>query len=332
MKGLLVGAVAAIAAMPIGIAAAITGPPADSSPPSAVALAQIPDSLLPVYQAAALTCPGLPWQVLAAIGWVESRDADGHADPTTGEVSPPIVGPALDGQNGFARIPDPSQPDGWAHAEGPMQFLSTTWAEWGRVAPDRPPGALPDIQNAWDSIYSAAAKLCGGQPTMGDLHSAILAYNDSEAYYQQVMATAVQYGLGASGGPPGQLVPGSGEAAVAAAMTQIGVPYVWGAEKPGVGFDCSGLVQWAYAQIGVSLPRTTFAQAEVGVAVSIDDLQPGDLLLSQGEENGHLVDEGHIAIYAGGGMEVVAPHTGTVVSLQPVQPELVEMARRVVQG
>ena len=78
---------------------------------------------------------------------------------------------------------------------------------------------------------------------MGDLHAAILGYNDSESYYQQVMAKAVQYGLGQSGTAQGHLVTGSGEAAVAAAMTQLGVPYVWGAETPGVGFDCSGLVQ-----------------------------------------------------------------------------------------
>jgi cell wall-associated NlpC family hydrolase len=324
-------AVLVVAALPVGLAAAMIGPPNTTSAPSTLAMREIPADLLAVYAAAALTCPGLPWQVLAGIGWIESDHANGHADPNTGEVSPPIVGPALDGTHGYARIPDPTQPDGWAHALGPMQFLSTTWAEWGRVAPDRPPGAHSDIQNAWDAIYSAAAKLCGGGSAMGDLHAAILGYNDSESYYQQVMAKAAQYGLGGSGTSQGQLVTGSGEAAVAAAMTQLGVAYIWGAETPGVGFDCSGLVQWAYAQIDVALPRTTFAQAEVGIAVNVDDLQPGDLLLSRGYDNGQYVDNGHIAIYAGGGMEIVAPHTGTAISLEPVQPTAIEVARRVVR-
>jgi cell wall-associated NlpC family hydrolase len=166
---------------------------------------------------------------------------------------------------------------------------------------------------------------------MGDLYVAILGYNGSESYYQRVMDKAVQYGLGGSGTSQGQLVTGSGEAAVAAAMTQLGVPYVWGAETPGVGFDCSGLVQWAYAQTGVALPRTTFAQAEAGTAVSGDDLRPGDLLLSRGYDNGQYVANGHIAIYAGGGMEIVAPHTGTVVSLQPVEASGIEAARRIVR-
>jgi cell wall-associated NlpC family hydrolase len=328
---LALAAVLIVAALPVGLAAAVIGPPNTTSAPSTLALHEIPADLLSVYEAAALTCPGLPWPVLAGIGWVESHHADGRADPNTGDVNPPIVGPALDGTHGYARIPDPTQPDGWAHALGPMQFLSTTWTEWGRVAPDRPPGSLPGIQNAWDAIYSAAAKLCGGSSAMSDLHAGILGYNDSESYYQQVMAKAVQYGLGQSSSAQGQLATGSGAAAVAAAMTQLDVPYVWGAETPGVGFDCSGLVQWAYAQIDVPLPRTTFAQAQVGVAVSTDNLQPGDLLLSRGYDNGQYVDNGHIAIYAGGGTEIVAAHAGTVVSLEPVQPSAIEAARRVVQ-
>jgi cell wall-associated NlpC family hydrolase len=332
VKGVLVAAAAVVIATPVAFAALAVGPTSAGGQPSALALQQIPADLVPVYETAALTCPGLPWQVLAGIGWVESRHGEGRVDPTTGEVNPPIVGPAIDGGPGLARIPDPTQPDGWAHALGPMQFLSTTWATWGKIAPDRPPGTRPDIENAWDAIYSAAAKLCGGQPTLTDLHAAILGYNNSEAYYEQVMTTAASYGLGSPGTTGTALAAGSGEAAVAAAMTQLGVPYVWGGESPGRAFDCSGLVQWAYAQIGVSLPRTTFAQAQVGVSVSINDLQPGDLLLSRGMDNGVMVDDGHIAIYAGGGMEVVARYTGTVVSLVPVQPALVEVARRVVQA
>src|SRR3954447_24370567 len=154
---------------PIALAAVITGPTNEMPAASSVALQEIPNYLVDVYMGASITCPGLPWQVLAAIGWVESRHGGGHVDSTTGQVDPPIVGPAIDGRAGFAAIPDASQPDGWARALGPMQFISTTWARWGRLAPDRSPGALPDPQNAWDAIYAAAAYLCGDGERVDDL-------------------------------------------------------------------------------------------------------------------------------------------------------------------
>jgi cell wall-associated NlpC family hydrolase len=317
-------------ATPVALAAAITGPSEISGAASALAQREIPADLLTVYQGAALTCPGLPWQVLAAIGWVESRHAGGRADPATGSVSPPITGPAIDGRPGFARIPDPTQRDGWAHALGPMQFLSTTWASWGTVAPDRPPGAAPDVQNAWDSIYSAAAKLCGGQPRLSNLRAAILAYNRSESYYREVMSKAEVYGLGGPSAADGTTFAGSVEGVVRAAMTQLGVPYVWGAESPGQGFDCSGLVQWAFARIGVAVPRTTSQQILVGTPVGIEDLRPGDLIFTRGGRT--VRDLGHVAIYAGGGMEIVAPRTGDVVSLRPVRRGSVQAIRRVLRS
>ncbi len=330
MKRFAAAAVAFVFAGPVALAAVFTGPSGTLSTPTETARTEIPADLLPVYMAAALTCPGLPWPVLAAIGWVESHHANRHADPHSGDVVPHIIGPALDGRDGYAAIPDTTQPDGWAHALGPMQFLSTTWTAWGRLAPDRPPSATPDVQNAWDSIYSAAAYLCGGQPTLGDLHSAVLRYNHSEVYFEQVMAKAAEYGLG-SARSDGATLSGSGDAVVAAAMTQLGVPYAWGGETPGVGFDCSGLVQWAYAQIGVALPRTTTEQVLVGVAItSAADLSAGDLLFKRSVQNGVTVDLGHVAIYAGGGTEVVAPKTGEVVSLRPVAFAALQAARRIV--
>ncbi|MBA3653982.1 MAG: C40 family peptidase [Actinobacteria bacterium] len=326
----LVAIAAVVLGTPVAIAAVFTGPSAAMSAPSAAARAEIPAELLPVYMAASLACPGLPWQVLAAIDWVESRHAGGRADPHTGDVVSPIVGPALDGTNGTRAIRDASQPDGWAHALGPMQFLSTTWTRWGRLAPDRPPDAAPNVQNAWDSIYSAAAYLCGGASTIDDVHAAVLRYNHSETYVSQVMAKATDYGLGSDQAFDGNTFSGSGDRVVAAAMTQLGVPYQWGGETPGVGFDCSGLVQWSYRQIGVSLPRTTREQILVGVPVTdVADLRPGDLLFTRSTRNGTVVDLGHVAIYAGGGKEVVAPKTGDVVSVRPVVYSSIQAARRV---
>ncbi len=175
--------------------AAVVGAPDGGSDPSAVAKQEIPAYLLPVYVQAATTCPGLPWQVLAAIGFHESRNGEGRIDPATGDVSPPILGPALDGTNGNARISDPSFSDGWAHAMGPMQFIPSTWERWGRLAPNRPVGATPSAENAWDSIYSAAAYLCGGRPEIGSLEQAILSYDHSDVYLRWVLSKAAEYGM-----------------------------------------------------------------------------------------------------------------------------------------
>src|SRR5580700_1475332 len=118
--------VAGTIAFLVGVAVVASGPDL-ASDPSARALHEIPAYLLPVYIDAASTCPGLPWEVLAAIGFHESRHGDGRIDPMTGNVAPPILGPPLDGTNGNARISDPSFADGWAHAMGPMQFIPSTW-------------------------------------------------------------------------------------------------------------------------------------------------------------------------------------------------------------
>ena len=93
---------------------------------------------------------------------------------------------------------------------------------------------------------------------------------------------------------------------VGIALSQLNVPYVWGGASPG-GFDCSGLVMWSYAQVGVSLPHSSYAQYSYGVPVSYDQLQPGDLVFFDGL--------GHVGIYIGSGEFVHAPHTGDVVRI-----------------
>jgi peptidoglycan DL-endopeptidase CwlO len=104
-----------------------------------------------------------------------------------------------------------------------------------------------------------------------------------------------------------------GEAAVAAAEHEIGVPYVWGGETPGVGFDCSGLVQWSWAQAGVSLPRTSGAQYAATTQIPLADIEPGDLLF-YGPDGAD-----HVAMYVGGGEMIEAPETGEVVHITGVR-------------
>jgi cell wall-associated NlpC family hydrolase len=89
-------------------------------------------------------------------------------------------------------------------------------------------------------------------------------------------------------------------------MRYLGTPYVWGGASPS-GFDCSGLVVYVFSQVGVSLPHSTYAMWNVGVPVSYDQLQAGDLVFFDGL--------GHMGIYIGGGMFIHSPHTGDVVKV-----------------
>jgi hypothetical protein len=107
---------------------------------------------------------------------------------------------------------------------------------------------------------------------------------------------------------------GIGDRLVSAAESQIGDPYVYGATGPNA-FDCSGLVLWAAKQVGISVPRTSQEQWKVGKQISASELQPGDLVFSSGSD-GSPTAPGHVAIYAGNGEVVVAPHTGANVRKQ----------------
>lgn len=103
-----------------------------------------------------------------------------------------------------------------------------------------------------------------------------------------------------------------GLAAVKAAESQIGVPYVWGGESPGHGFDCSGLTQWSWRQAGVDLPRTAAAQYDAIPHVPLSDLQPGDLLFWG------FGGISHVGMYVGGGDIINAPETGELVRVQAI--------------
>lgn len=97
---------------------------------------------------------------------------------------------------------------------------------------------------------------------------------------------------------------------VAAVRTRIGSPYAWGATGPDR-FDCSGLVVWAYAQAGISVPRTSQQQAASGVAVARADLQPGDVIA-------YYANASHVALYVGGGQVIHASTYGRPVAEVPI--------------
>ncbi len=136
-----------------------------------------------------------------------------------------------------------------AGAIGYAQFLPSSWAAFGQ-------GGNP--YDYRDAIPAMARYLCahGGSQ---DLRRALFAYNHADWYVDQVLAVAVRYGHLAPGAPDAQVVD--------LARAQIGKPYVWGGASPQTSFDCSGLVQWAYRQVGVTLPRT--AQQQYGAAARL---------------------------------------------------------------
>ncbi|MFE3441611.1 C40 family peptidase [Nocardia sp. NPDC059180] len=120
---------------------------------------------------------------------------------------------------------------------------------------------------------------------------------------------------------PGMFDNSAGDIALNAAKTKVGAQYSWGAAGP-FSFDCSGLVQWAYRQAGIKLPRTSFEQSHVGAPVAFNDLRPGDIVITNGG--------GHVGIYAGGGQLLNAVQSGTPVSYTSLTPDEVVTARRIV--
>ena len=118
---------------------------------------------------------------------------------------------------------------------------------------------------------------------------------------------------------PTTLPPGTSAvvaAAITAARTRLGDPYIWGATGPTT-FDCSGLTGWAYAQAGVHLPRTSREQWFTGPHPALADLQPGDLLFYSNSPTDPAAIH-HVTLYIGGGYMIEAPHTGGVVQIAKV--------------
>ncbi|MEO5876467.1 MAG: C40 family peptidase [Streptosporangiaceae bacterium] len=106
--------------------------------------------------------------------------------------------------------------------------------------------------------------------------------------------------------------------AIQAGMTKLGVPYVWGGESDAEGgYDCSGLLQWAFAQAGIKLPRVAEDQARTGPWLPYSKAQVGDLLIWANDPNAPGVIS-HIAVYIGNNKMLVAPRTGDVVKIQQV--------------
>jgi cell wall-associated NlpC family hydrolase len=147
---------------------------------------------------------------------------------------------------------------------------------------------------------------------------------------------AGQSGTGLIAAQPGTEVASAANGAdvVAVAAEQLGTPYVWGGASPSQGFDCSGLVQYTFGQLGISVPRTAAGQEQVGTPVaSLAEAQPGDLLFFEPGQNGAPAGEaGHVGIYIGNGQMIAAPQTGQDVSVQTVPGTPLAIRRVTAEG
>jgi cell wall-associated NlpC family hydrolase len=261
---------------------------AASSQVSPSTVARIPADVLADYARAAAACPGLSWTVLAAVGTVESG-------------------------NGTSTLPGVHGGSNPAGAEGPMQFEPATFAEYSLPVP--PGGAEPPTPyDMVDATFAAARMLCAdGAGDPATLGQALFDYNHSASYVARVLSVAASYGMGTGSWTPG----GAGSAASLAlryALAQVGTPYVWGGETAGVGFDCSGLVQAAWASAGVALPRVAAAQMAAGPVVPPESpLAPGDLVFF-GPAPANVTHVGMVVDPQG--MMVDAPHTGAWVRVE----------------
>ncbi|MCM6773371.1 C40 family peptidase [Nocardia sp. CDC159] len=124
---------------------------------------------------------------------------------------------------------------------------------------------------------------------------------------------------GVTSGPAAPQLETVGQRAVDAAMSKLGAPYVYGAAGPNA-FDCSGLVKWSYEQAGLELPRTSYEQLSAGAPVSIDDLQPGDVVSFYGGS--------HSGLYVGDGNVIHASTAGKPVAIAAMSSMPIAGARR----
>src|SRR6266498_5697288 len=242
-----------------GLAMRIIG----GGPPSQSAMRDIPPDYLPLYQAAADTCPGLPWPVLAAIGSIESNHGRSTAQGVTAGAN-------------------------FAGAAGPMQFgiggkAGNTWG--GLPVHQVPPqvgygtdgdgDGIANVYQPADAIPAAAKYLCANGALRGaDIPRAIFAYNHADWYVTKVLAIASSYAAG-----PGVALPAGPavEKAVAFAFSQLGRPYKWGAAGEGF-YDCSGLARRACLGSHAPPARTARAQWNAGSRLlTADGLQAADL-------------------------------------------------------
>lgn len=234
---------------------------------------------------------------------------------------------------------DPPGSQNAAGAQGPGQFLPGTWRRGlgpHQVIPSGPPtadtaagfatdGNGDGVADPWDpadATASTARMLAADGAGSGDVAASVYAYNHDRTYVQAVLGWAATYQQEAAGaataGTPGAAPVGADPAALANvlafAVDHLGDPYAWGGAGPHA-WDCSGLVQAAYALAGVDLAHNASQQYQATATERVPlgaGLEPGDLVFF----GPTLPGIGHVGIVVGGGRMIDAPHAGAVVRVE----------------
>ncbi len=181
--------------------------------------------------------------------------------------------------------------------------------------------SLAEVQSRTAALQARLQQLSGGRGLPGGVIGTAPTTAAGGAFSSALVGATTGLGSATTTTPTSGAA--TGARAVALASEQIGTPYVFGGAEPG-GFDCSGLLQWTYAKLGVELPRVSWQQGKAGVEVTAAEARPGDLVYF---DRTGPVD--HIGMYAGNGQWVVAPHTGAQVRLEKVDLSKATSIRRV---
>lgn len=232
------------------------------------------------------TVNGAVWYQLADQGWVPAEYATFNQAQTT--ANQPVAATTTDtaGSNAVADSnPAPAASAAQPAANAPAAATPSTTAAT--------PAATAPVQPAANTGAAAA------QPVTTASSTTTAAVNNNQNVTSVASSTAINNN--------------AAETVVAAALSQVGTPYVWGGATPGQGLDCSGLVQYAYGRANVSLSHYTVAQESAGRQVSLSDLQPGDIIFWGGVGASY-----HDAIYIGNGQYVHAPQPGETVKVASI--------------
>ncbi|MBL7496762.1 C40 family peptidase [Frankia sp. CNm7] len=240
-------------------------------------------------------------------------------DAGCAEVTPALLAAQLHQESGFN--PQAQSPVG---AMGIAQFMPGTWATHGNGGDVwDPKDAIPAAARYDCAVAATVARVPGpGQEKMLAAYNAgpgavlrysgVPPYPETRNYVRTILAKAREYGDALA--PGGEVSAADVAPVLEFVRSQVGKPYVWGANGPDA-WDCSSLVQAAYRTIGVELPRVTTDQVRAGPRVSGVTLQPGDLLFIPGTD-GTVAAPGHVGMYVGNGQMIAAKGArwGVVVS------------------